>query len=91
MKSLLEKYVGQTIGINIERPHHIDAAKVLAAEDAYFSVHSSADQHVHHIPYANVIKVIEDDEGVEIRHLFTANERFNVIVKVGHVVVYMPA
>lgn len=49
-----------------------------------------SDQHVHHIPYANLVKIVEDDKGVEIRHLFTANERFNVVIKVGHVVTYMP-
>ena len=88
MKEVLENHVGTTIGINIERVHHIDAVELLTVLDSHFSVRSSTDQHVHHIPYSNVLKVIEDDKGVEIRHLFTANERFNIIVKIGHVVVH---
>ncbi len=87
MKEVLGKYIGTTIGINIERMHHIDAVELLSVGDSYFSVHSSTDQHVHHIPYTNVVKVIEDDQGVEIRHVFTSNERFNIVVKIGHVVI----
>ena len=87
MKEVLAKHIGTTIGINIERVHHIDAVELLTVSDTYFSVRSSTDQHVHHIPYLNVLKMIEDDQGVEIRHLFTTNERFNIVVKIGHVVV----
>lgn len=86
MKEVLENYIGTTIGINIERVHHIDAVELLAVLDTHFSVRSSTDRHVHHIPYSNVLKVIEDSQGVEIRHLFTTNERFNIVVKIGHVV-----
>jgi len=86
MKEVLENHIGTTIGINIERIHHIDAVELLTVLDNHFSVRSSTDQHVHHIPYSNVLKVIEDAQGVEIRHLFTTNERFNIIVKIGHVV-----
>ena len=87
MKEILESHIGTTIGINIERVQHIDAVELLSVSDAYFSVRSSTDQHTHYIPYSNVLKVIEDSQGVEIRHLFTANERFNIVVKIGHVVV----
>jgi len=86
MKEVLENHIGTTIGINIERVHHIDAVELLTVLDNHFSVRSSTDQHVHHIPYSNVLKVIEDGQGVEIRHLFTTNERFNIVVKIGHVV-----
>ena len=41
--------------------------------------------------YANIVHVMEDVQGVEIRHLFTANEQFELVIKVGHVVAYMPA
>ena len=87
MKQVLEKHIGTTIGINIERVHHFDAVELLSVSGSYFSVRSSTDQHVHHIPYSNVLKVIEDEQGVEVRHIFTANERFKIIVKIGHVVV----
>jgi len=88
MKEVLEKHIGTTIGINIERAYHLDATELLAVHDTYFSVRPATDQHIHHIPYFNVLKVIEDDKGVEIRHVFTANERFKLIVKIGHVVVH---
>lgn len=88
MKEVLENHVGMTIGVNIESPHQIDAVNLLSVSDDYFSVHSSTDEHVHHIPYANIVKAVEDENGVEVRHVFTSNERFNLIVKVGHVVVH---
>ena len=87
MKDVLEKHVGTIIGINIERSHHIDAVESMAVSDIHFSVRSSTDQHLHHIPYGNIVKAIEDENGVEIRHLFTTNERFNLVVKMGHVIV----
>ena len=38
MKSILKKYLDQEIGINIERPLRIDSARLVAADDNYFSV-----------------------------------------------------
>ena len=86
MKEVLECHLGKTIGVNIEKVHHIDAVELLSVSETYFSVRASTDNHLHHIPYTNVIKIIEDDEGVEIRHLFTINESFNIVIKMSHVV-----
>lgn len=91
MKALMTKYLGRVVGINLERSLHFDAAELVAAHDQYFSVRSPADGHVHHIVYTNVVQVIEDPDGVEIRHLFTATERFELVIKIGHVVTYVPA
>ncbi len=87
MKAVLEPYLGKTIGINIDRIQHIDAAELVGVADAYFSVRSSIDRHLHHVPYTSVVKIIEDPDGVEIRHLFSMNERFELVVKMGHVVI----
>ena len=87
MKTVSEKHIGTVIGINIDKVQHFDAVELLGAFDSYLSVRSSTDQHVHHIPYTNVLKIVEDEGGVEIRHLFTSNERFRIIVKIGHVIV----
>ena len=90
MKNVLEKYLGLVVGVNLEKSHHIDAAELVAAEDDHFTLHSAVDGHLHHIPYANIVQIIEDVNGVEIRHLFTANERFVLVIKIGHVVAYTP-
>ncbi len=91
MRAVLQDHIGETIGINIDRPHHVDAAELLFVTDSYFSVKSSTDGHTHHIPYSNVLKAIEDRDGVEIKHLFTVDEHFNIIVKIRHVVAQMIA
>lgn len=91
MKDVLEQHIGETIGVNIERPHHVDAVELLSVSDTYFSVKSSTDGHTHHIPYNNVLKMIEDPDGVEIKHLFTMDESFRIIVKIRHVVAQMIA
>jgi hypothetical protein len=87
MKEVLDKHIGKTIGVNIERLHHIDPVELLTVADSHFSVRTPGENHVNHIPFCNVLKLIEDDQGVEIRRgLFTANQRFNLVVKIGHVV-----
>lgn len=91
LRSLLEKYLGKTVGVNIDKTHHIDAALLIAVHDDFFTLRSSGDGHLHHVTYANIVQVIEDDNGVEIAHLFTANERFDLVIKIGHVVAYTPA
>ena len=91
MKEVLTRYIGKTIGVNLEKTHHIDAAELVTVGDDSFSVHSSSDGHLHHVMYTNVVQVIEDPDGVEVRHLFTANERFDLIIKIGHIVAYVAA
>lgn len=91
MHDVLSKYVGKPVGINLEKSHHIDAAELLAVHEDYFTLRSSVDGHLHHVMYSNLMQVIEDPDGVEIRHLFTSNERFALVIRIGHVVAYTPA
>jgi len=89
MRELIRRYVGKVVGANLERTHHIDSAEVVEAHEAYFTLRSSTDGHLHHVMYTNVVQAIEDPAGVEIRHLFTANERFELVIKMGHVIAYV--
>jgi len=91
MRDVIRKYLGQVVGANLEKSHHIDAAEVIDTNDSYFSLRSAVDGHLHHVMYTNVVQAIEDPGGVEIRHLFTANQRFELIIKMGHVVSFVPA
>ena len=91
MKEVFKQYMGKIIGLNLEKSHHFDAAELVAVGDESFSVRSPADGHLHHIMFSNVVQAIEDPDGVEIRHLFTANERFNLVIKIGHIISYVPA
>ena len=91
MNDVLAKYVGKEVGINLDKSHHLDAAELIAVHADYFTLRSAVDGHLHHVMYSNIMQVIEDPDGVEIRHLFTSNERFQLVIRIGHVVAYTPA
>ena len=91
MKDVLAKYLNKNVGINLDKANHIDAAQLVGAGDDYFSVRATTDGHLHHIMYCNVLQVTEDEQGVEIRHLFTSNERFQLVIKIAHIAAYTPA
>ncbi|HHH30056.1 MAG TPA: hypothetical protein ENK57_17165, partial [Polyangiaceae bacterium] len=86
MLSLIQQFVGRTIGINLERSYVVQSAELVAAEAQYFTVRPAGKTQLHHIPYSNLIELLEDPGGTRIRHLLKADERFEVVIKVGHVV-----
>lgn len=90
MKILIEKQLGNVIGINIARAHRIDAARLVAAEDDYFSVETDENQNRYHIPYANIVKIVENPDGVSVSGLFVSHKSYPFVIKVGHVVEYAP-
>ena len=90
MRKLLMQHLNQRVGINYLRPHHIDPAVVVAAEKGYFTIRGEADEELHHYPYGNIIQVAEKPGGIEIGGPFTHKQRFDVIIKVGHLVDVVP-
>jgi len=91
MKSILEKYVESTIGMNVESPFHIETVQLSAVHDEYFSLSREKDGNVIHIPYANVVRIVENPEGVRVGGLFHQKKTYPVVVKIGHIVEYIPA
>jgi len=91
MKKILLPYLGKTIGINFERAFKIEAAELCAVEEQYFSIVDGNKGYTHSFPYNGVVQIIENPEGIEIGGLFTHKENFPVVVKVGHLVEYLPA
>ena len=90
MKKLVEPQLGNEIGINIHSAHRIESATLLAAEEDYFSVRSGYDANVFHVPYVNIIKVIENPEGVTVSGFFKRHKTHPFVIKIGHVVEYVP-
>ena len=90
MKSILEKHVGQQIGLNVNRPFHIEALQLVAVHEAYFSVSPEKNGDLYHIPYANIVRIAENPEGVLIGGLFHQKKRYPLVVKIGHIVEYVP-
>lgn len=85
MKAILKKYLDQEIGINIERPLRIDSARLVAADDNYFSVIDENKGYTHHFLYHNIIQVIEHPEGIDVGGLFEHKKHFNLVIKVAHI------
>ena len=90
MKELLSRFIDHEVGINYLRPHHIDPAIVIAASKGFFSVRGQSDQSVHHYPYNNIIQIAEKEGGIEIGGPFTHKHRYEVIIKIGHLVDVVP-
>ncbi len=90
MKQILQKHVNSKIGINLESPFKIEPATLTAAEDNYFSIRCDKDNYTHYFSYAGIVQIIENTDGVEIKHLFSQNEKYSLIIKVGHIMEYIP-
>ena len=91
MKEILHKYIGKELGINLEKPYTIDSAKLLKVEDNYFSIEDHTKKYVHYFSYNSIVQIIESKDGVEIGGMFKHHKVYPLVVKVGHIVEYIPA
>ena len=90
MKKILQNYLDQEIGINVERPLRIDAAVLIAVDDAFFSIRDSYKGYIHHFSYNSIIQIIEHPDGIDVGGLFEHKQHFNLVVKIGHIQEYTP-
>ena len=90
MKKILDCYINSKIGINLESPFKIEPATLITADANYFSITCEKDNYTHHFSYSSIVQIIENSDGVEIKHLFSQNETYSLIVKVGHLMEYIP-
>ena len=91
MKQILENYLNKEIGINCIAPFHIESAKLVALNDDYFSVIDHRNDYLHHYSYRSIVKIIEFSSGVEVGGMFTHKEKYPIVVKVGHLMEYVPS
>ncbi|MBF0282458.1 MAG: hypothetical protein HQM07_07850 [Zetaproteobacteria bacterium] len=93
MKSILERYFNQEIGINLEKPFHIETATIVAATDTHFSILDNIHGYTHHFSYHTIVQIIEHPNGVDISDgfLFQEHKHFPMIIKIGHMFEYIPA
>ena len=90
MKDLLNRYVGSEIGLNLVKPTHIDTVKLEAVHASYFTVVHKKDGNTYHFPFLNIVKVIENPEGVTVGGFFTQKKTYPLVVKTGHIVDFIP-
>ena len=91
MRTLLEKYAGKEIGVNLIKPLHIETVTLVQVCDEYFTVNRSDEENQYHLPYLNIVKIIENTDGVEVPGIFKQkNTSLPLVVKIGHLVDYIP-
>ena len=90
LKDLIEKQVGNEIGINLHGAHRIESARLIDAKAEFFSVETEQEQNLYHIPYVNIVKVIENPQGVTVSGFFKSHKTHPFVIKIGHVVEYVP-
>lgn len=90
MKNVLEKYLYKDIGINYEKPFRIDDAKLVELTDNYFSVVDHNKGYTHYFSHSSIVQIIEHQRGIDVGGLFTHKKHHLVVVKVGHLIEYIP-
>lgn len=84
MKEILDKFVGQKIGINILGTAHVDEVTLKSASDTFFSVFHEDDGNLYHIPFIHVLHVAENEAGVkEGKFLYRIKTSLPVFVRLG--------
>ncbi len=91
MKEILTKYLDTEIGINIHKAFHIDSAQLTGVHESYFTVQDLKDNNIHHFSYMSIVQIIENPEGVKVGGFFEHKKEYKVVIKVGHLVEYVPA
>lgn len=91
MKTVLETYLNQEVGINYEKPFKIDAAKLVRIEEDHFSIVDDDKGYTHHFAFSSIVQVIENADGVDVGGVFSHKQHFPVVIKVGHILEYVPA
>ena len=89
MKRILAKYLNKEVGINIEKAYQFESAQVIAVEDDYFSIVDENHSFTHHFSYHCIVQIIENDGGVDVGG-FLSHKHFNVVIKVGHIIEFVP-
>ena len=90
MQSVLENYVGQEVGVNYDRPFQIEPVILVRLGDDYFSIQDNKAGDIHHYSYSSIVQVVENPGGVQVKTMFTHSKTFPIVIKVAHLVDYMP-
>lgn len=90
MKQILLKYMNKKVGINLTKPFHIESATLVNVEFDYFSIKNDQEGNIHHFSFNSIVQIIENEDGVNVGGFFTHKETYPVIIKVGHILEYIP-
>jgi hypothetical protein len=80
MKSLLQKFIGQEIGINCKALDEFHVATLVSLYDNYFTVQMP--EVTFHYPYSQLIFVSEKANGFKAKVGWASDKKVNVIVQI---------
>ena len=90
MQSILEKYQSTEIGINLSKVFQLEKATLTGVQGDYFSIMGKHDSCLHHFPYSAIVQLIENPDGVQTGGFLQHKECYALVIKVGHLVEYVP-
>ena len=86
MQEILRPHIHSEIGMNIDKPLHIDTVRLTDVHDSYFTVTTEKNGNIHHLPFHNVSRIIEHEGGVQVGGLFQQKRSYPLIVKIRQIV-----
>jgi len=66
-KALLDKFVGEEIGMNYKSEGELSKAKLVDATDEYFTIIDSNTSAMIHIPYSRLVLIEEHENIIRVR------------------------
>lgn len=90
MYDILSRHLNDEIGVNITKPLHIESVTLTSVQQDYFTVSRAKDGNTYHLPFLNIVKLIENPEGVNVGGLFQQKKTYPLVVKIGHLIDYVP-
>ncbi len=90
MKSILEKYQSAEVGINLSKAFNLEKATLTSVHEEYFSIMGRQGSCLHHFPYSAIVQLIENPDGVQVGGFLQHKECYALVIKVGHLVEYVP-
>ena len=90
MNELLQKYIGENIGINFKNVKRYDYAKLIKVEKDYFAVEDSRSRITYSYSYTSILNIIEADGGLSSGSFFD-KRKYPVCIEVYHLLVYSGA
>lgn len=84
MRDLLRPYVGHRIGINITKAWEPEPAELIGIQEEFFSVR--CDNLNHHVPYRQILRVVEAVSGPVTTGTF-GNQHYSIVITVFDLVI----
>ena len=91
MKEILEKYVGQELGLNIHSAFKVEPVTLTGVSDTYFTVKDHKDNYIHHFSYFSIVQIVESEDGITLSGFFFHKEHFKAVIKIGHLYEHIPS